>query len=99
MSRSEIKVEINLLDQTSPHVLGIKVVDREILNEEDVDYILGSLPSVSTARLDADNYKPFLGIDMFYDEEASLKGVIFVFESHALAIRVPANVAKTSAKA
>ncbi|KAG8735925.1 hypothetical protein FRC10_010005, partial [Ceratobasidium sp. 414] len=51
------------------------------------------------ARVDADSYKPFLGIDMFYDEEASLKGVIFVYGSRALAVRVPANIAKTSAKA
>jgi len=99
MSRAEIKVEINLLDQGSPDMLHIKVIDRGILNEEDVDYILSCLPPVSMARVDADSYKPFLGIDMFYDEGASLKGVVFVFKSRALAIRVPANIAKTTAKA
>ncbi|KAG9126659.1 hypothetical protein FRC07_002569 [Ceratobasidium sp. 392] len=99
MSRTGIKVEVTLLDENSPQILDINVVDRAILNQEDVDYILGSLPPVSMARVDADAYKPFLGIDMFYDEEASLKGVVFVFESRALAVRFPANIAKTSAKA
>ncbi|KAG8711659.1 hypothetical protein FRC08_015632, partial [Ceratobasidium sp. 394] len=99
MSRTELKVQVDLLDQKNPHTLDIKIVDRAILNEEDVDYILGSLPPVSMARVDADSYKPFLGIDMFYDEDASLKGLVFVYGSRALAVRVPANVAKTSAKA
>ncbi|KAG8790005.1 hypothetical protein FRC12_012947 [Ceratobasidium sp. 428] len=99
MSRAGIKVGVSLLNQSSPQVLDIKVVDRGILNEEDVHYILGSLPPVSMARVDADVYRPFLGVDMFYDEAASLKGVVFVYESRALAVRVPSNVAKTSAKA
>ncbi|KAG8730302.1 hypothetical protein FRC10_002899, partial [Ceratobasidium sp. 414] len=99
MSRGELTVPIDLLDQKSPHILNVKIVDRGILDDEDVDYILSCLPPVSMARVDADSYKPFLGIDMFYDEEASLRGVIFVYGSRALAVRVPANIAKTSAKA
>ncbi|KAG8790006.1 hypothetical protein FRC12_012948 [Ceratobasidium sp. 428] len=98
MSRLDFKIEIDLLDKTKPHVLEIQAVDLAILNEEDVDCILSYLPPVSVARVDTSSYKPFLGIDIFYDKEASLNGFVLVFESHALAVRVPATIAKTSKK-
>ncbi|KAG8785511.1 hypothetical protein FRC12_017489 [Ceratobasidium sp. 428] len=98
MSRLDFKIGIDLLDKTKPHVLEIQAADLAILNEEDVDFILNYLPPVSMARVDTSSYKPFLGIDIFYDQEASLNGFVLVFESRALAVRVPATIAKTSRK-
>ncbi|QRV83825.1 ATP-dependent DNA helicase [Ceratobasidium sp. AG-Ba] len=99
MARRDFKLDISLLDQNSPHGIELRVVDKSILNEEDLDFILRYLPPVSEARVDAERYKPYLGVDMFYDVTASLKGVVFVYDSRALAIRVPDDVEKTSAKA
>ncbi|QRV97959.1 ATP-dependent DNA helicase [Ceratobasidium sp. AG-Ba] len=99
MSRMEFKVEMDVLNQGSMTTIDVRVVDRSIIDDEDLEHIFGSFPEDDTDRIDSEVYKPFVGIDMFYDQEASLKGIVLVSGTQALVIRVPADIAKKSAAA
>ncbi|KAG8728506.1 hypothetical protein FRC11_010918, partial [Ceratobasidium sp. 423] len=63
----------------------------------DIAYILDSLPTRPEAQSDQQSSKPYVGIDLFYDKDGSVKGLVFATQSRALIIRVPDNAAKTSA--
>lgn len=97
MTEKRIPFVIDLLERPGQKY-EVHVVDRAILKDEHVNSILGDLSSVPVARADSDNYIPHLGVDIFFDDTGSLRGVIFAVQSKALAIRLPASVAQASAK-
>ncbi|KAF8756563.1 AAA domain [Rhizoctonia solani] len=90
-------VEINLIDKSQPQIVEVIAVDRAIIKDRDIAFILDSLPAQSEARIDEKPYKPYIGIDLFYGKDGNVKGLVFVTLSRALVVRIPDNAAKTSA--
>ncbi|KAF8740468.1 AAA domain, partial [Rhizoctonia solani] len=90
-------VEINLIDKNQPQIVEVIAVDRAIIKDRDIAFILDSLPAQSEARIDEKPYKPYIGIDLFYGKDGNVKGLVFVTLSRALVVRIPDNAAKTSA--
>ncbi|CAE6384519.1 unnamed protein product [Rhizoctonia solani] len=97
MASDGFKVEISLIDKNQPQSLDVIAVDRSIIKDRDIAFILDSLPAQSEARIDEKPYKPYVGIDLFYGKDGNVKGLVFVTLSRALVVRIPDNAARTSA--
>ncbi|CAE6470205.1 unnamed protein product [Rhizoctonia solani] len=81
-----------------PVIVEILAVDRSVIKDRDIAFILDSLPVQPEARIDQQSYRPYIGIDLFYGKDGNAKGLVFVIQSRALVVRIPDNAAKTSAE-
>ncbi|CAE6441866.1 unnamed protein product [Rhizoctonia solani] len=98
MASDTFQVAIDLIDKNNPQIIEVLAVDRAVIKERDIAFILESLPAQPEARIDQQSYRPYIGIDLFYGKDGNVKGLVFVVQSHALVIRIPDNAAKTSAE-
>ncbi|CAE6457597.1 unnamed protein product [Rhizoctonia solani] len=98
MASDTFEVYVNLINKNQPQLVETLAVDRAIIQDRDIRYILDTLPAQAEARIDQKSLKPYIGVDLFYGKEGSVKGLVFVTHSHALVVRIPDNAAKTSAE-
>ncbi|CAE6450939.1 unnamed protein product [Rhizoctonia solani] len=97
MASDTFTIELDLIDKNSPEKIEVLAVDRSILRDQHIAFILDSLPAQSEARIDQQSVKSYIGIDLFYGKDHNVKGLVFVARSRALVVRVPDNTAQTSA--